>query len=164
MMSRSGLRPSLVILTILALSAPGCLSYRTYQVETGGPVLVLRRVDAAHADAGERELALQPVNRGLQRTVESLQGKRVRFVAPGHGNIDGNVVGVTGAILHVQGQRPGSAIDNARPDSYDIDLVSVDTIDVSDSKGEATLMAAVAVGTLAGLLALVLGGLRGMGN
>lgn len=150
---------ALVILTVLALTAPGCLCYRTYRVDTGGLELVLRRVDGKSVDAGGGELALQPVDRSLQRSVESLRGKRVRVPAPDHGTIDGDVVDVTAGTLQVRGQLLGSPIDNAQPSRYDIDLAQVESIDVSDSRGEAALIVAVAVGTLAALLAWVAHGL-----
>jgi hypothetical protein len=149
----------LALLAVLALTAPGCLRYRTYRVDTGGSELVLRRVDGEQLEAGGGELALQPVDRSLQRSVESLRGKRIRVPAPDQGTIDGDVVDVTAATLQVRGQLAGSPIDNAQTSIYDIDLARVASIDVADSRGEAALIAAVAVGTLAALLAMVVQGL-----
>ena len=125
---------SLLLVSAMTAASAGCLHYSAFRVDTGGQELTLKRAESGRsgAEGSEPDRVTGPA---AERTVQSLEGARVRLRAEYAGVVDGDVTGTAGPMIAVRCRSSDSAIDDTGESVHSVRKLprQVDSINVEFS-------------------------------
>ncbi len=147
----------------MTAASAGCLQCSAFRVDTGGPELTLKRAESGRsgAEGSEPDRVTWPAG---ERTVQSLEGARVHLRTEYAGVADGDVTGTAGPIIAVRSRSSDSAIDDTGESVHEVNLATIETLEVAGPKSEAGATALVLLAAIGGALADGAAAMPGLGG